>query len=63
MQAIKQQAHITLIIITDDEAPGPDWLKIQLEKIPGVAISRVDAFANQDILSVSLGPQKPKEGG
>lgn len=62
MRVIKQQAHITIIIVTEDEAPGPDWLKMQLEKIPGVAISRVNAFENEDVLSVCLGTQKTKPG-
>lgn len=63
MRVIKQRATITLILVIDDDTPGPDWLKQQLEKIKGVAISRVDAFANEEILSISLGPQKTKPGG
>ena len=62
MRVIKQEAIITIIVVTEDEAPGPEWLKEQLEKIPGVAISRIEGFANQDVLSICLGPQKQKPG-
>ena len=63
MRVIKQQASITMIVVIDDEAPGPDWLKQQLEKMPGVAISRIEGFANEDVLSICLGPQKQKKEG
>ena len=62
MRVIKQQASITMILVIDDEAPGPDWLKQQLETLPGVAISRIEGFANEDILSICLGPLKTKPG-
>jgi len=62
MRVLKQQASITMIIVIDDEAPGPHWLKEQLEKIPGVAISRIEGFSNEDVLSICLGPIKKEPG-
>jgi translation elongation factor EF-1beta len=55
MRVLKQVATITLIIVVEDEMPGQEWLRKQIEKIAGVATVRIDAFANTGVLAVKIG--------